>query len=92
MVRRSALAQIVIIFSVVVGLAHKSVMAAESGFSGYGLGSAAFGAGQTPPPGTYVTFVGGYYAADINGAVTIGGEVFELGMKLDLLQAALNGV
>lgn len=92
MVRRSALTRIVIIFSMAMGLAHKSVTAAESGFSGYGLGSAAFGAGQTPPPGTYVTVVGGYYAAKIDGAVTIGGELFELGMKLDLLQAALNGV
>jgi hypothetical protein len=73
------------------GLAQKSV-AAESGFSGYGLGSSAFGAGLTPPPGTYVSFVSGYYAANFDGAVTIGGELFELGLELDFLQAAVNGV
>jgi hypothetical protein len=36
-------------------LVHSSVDAAEYGFSTYGLGSSAFSAGVTPPPGTYVT-------------------------------------
>ena len=92
MVTKSALTQIIIMLCVGMGLSGRSAIAAESGFSGYGLGGTAFGAGQTPPPGTYVTFVGGYYAADINGAVTIGGELFELGLELDFLQTALNGV
>jgi hypothetical protein len=71
---------------------QKPVIAAESAFSGYGLGAAAFGAGQTPPPGTYVTFVGGYYTAEIGGPVTIGGVEIDVGLKLDFLQAAVNGV
>ena len=66
--------------------------AAESGFAGYGLGAAAFGAGVTPPPGTYVTFVASYYTADISGAVTIGGVVLDLGLDLDFFSAAVNGV
>ncbi len=45
----------------------------EFGFSSYGLGGAAFGAGVTPPPGTYVTFVSGYYEGEINSPVTLGG-------------------
>jgi hypothetical protein len=57
-----------------------------------GLGAAAFGVGVTPPPGAYVTFVGGLYTCDIGGAVTIGGELLELGMEVNFLQAAVNGV
>lgn len=71
--------------------APQSTNAAEGGFSGYGLGGAAFGAGQTPPPGTYISFVSGFYSADIKGAVTIGGELFELGLEVNFLQTALNG-
>lgn len=71
---------------------QKPAFGAEAGFSGYGLGGAAFGAGQTPPPGTYVSFVAGYYAAEIEGAVTIGGELFELGLEVDFFNAAVNGV
>lgn len=64
---------------------------AEGGFSGYPLGGAAFGAGMTPPPGTYVTFLAGFYAAEIDGAVTIGGELFELGLEVSFLQTGING-
>jgi hypothetical protein len=71
--------------------ARQSAQAAEAGFSGYGLGATAFGAGQTPPPGTYITFVSGFYSADIDGAVTIGGELFELGLEVNFLQVAVNG-
>jgi hypothetical protein len=73
-------------------LAPGAVQAAESGFSGYGLGAAAFAAGVTPPPGTYVTTVAGYYSADIGGALTIGGVLFQLGLDVEFFQAALNGV
>jgi hypothetical protein len=92
MLRRAVLLSAIIIAGFGIALAQKPASAAESAFSGYGLGSAAFGAGQTPPPGTYVTFVAGYYAADIDGAITIGGELFELGMEVDFLNAAVNGV
>jgi hypothetical protein len=66
--------------------------AAESAFSGYGLGAAAFGAGVTPPPGTYVTLVGSYYTADIGGTLTIGGAVLDLGLDVDFFSAGVNGV
>jgi hypothetical protein len=39
--------------------------ATEYAFSTYGLGSAAFGAGVTPPPGTYVTEAASFYSASI---------------------------
>lgn len=86
--------KILALITVVVGLYSTSseVDAAESAFAGYGLGAAAFGAGVTPPPGTYVTFVGGFYTADIGGALTIGGRLFELGLDVNFLQAAVNGV
>jgi hypothetical protein len=47
--------------------------AAEYAFSSYGLGSAAFGAGVTPPPGTYVTTAVSYYTATIGTTVSFGG-------------------
>lgn len=50
-----------------------SANAAEMGFSSYGLGAQAFSAGITPPPGTYVSFVSGYYEAKINTPITFGG-------------------
>jgi hypothetical protein len=92
MFRRSALVQVIIIGFLGTASTPEIAAAAEGGFSWYGLGGAAFGAGQTPPPGTYLSFVGGYYAAEIEGAVTIGGELFELGLEVDFLQAAINGV
>jgi hypothetical protein len=64
----------------------------EFAFSSYGLGGAAFGAGVTPPPGTYVSFVSGFYAGDIGGSITIGGVVFNAGAKVEFFQAALNGL
>lgn len=91
MFRRIALLQ-ALLAGFITATVQKPAWAAEGAFSGYGLGSAAFGAGQTPPPGTYVSFVAGYYAADIDGAVTIGGELFELGLEVDFLNAAVNGV
>lgn len=77
--------------SLVIAVAQKPVIAAEGAFSGYGLGAAAFGAGQTPPPGTYVTFVGGYYTAEIGSPVTIGGVLIDVGLKVDFLQSGVNG-
>src|SRR4051794_21798402 len=43
-----------------------SVHAAEAAFGTYGLGGNAFGAGVTPPAGTYVTAVTAYYQGEIN--------------------------
>jgi hypothetical protein len=64
----------------------------EFGFSSYGLGGAAFGAGVTPPPGTYITFVSGYYEGRINAPVTLGNVTLQTGAKVDFFQEALNGM
>lgn len=64
----------------------------EFGFSSYGLGGAAFGAGVTPPPGTYMTFVSGYYQAEINRSVTLGNVTLDAGAKVKFFQQAINGL
>ncbi len=64
----------------------------EFGFSSYGLGAAAFGAGVTPPPVTYVTFVSGYYEGEINSPVTLGGVTLNVGSRVQFFQEALNGL
>ena len=38
--------------------------------SSYGLGGSAFGAGQTPPPGTYVTYFSSFFDGKIDTTVT----------------------
>lgn len=68
------------------------VNAAEAGFSSYGLGGSAFGAGVTPPPGTYVTFVSGFYEGKIGGPLTLGGVTLNVGSKVEFFQAAVNGL
>lgn len=62
----------------------------EFAFSSYGLGGAAFGAGVTPPQGTYVTAVAAYYDGAINGPVTIGGVVLDVGMAVQFFSQATN--
>ena len=62
----------------------------EFAFSSYGLGAAAFGAGVTPPAGTYVTFASAYYEGEINGPVTIGGRVINVGMGAEFFSQATN--
>lgn len=69
-----------------------ALCAAETGFSTYGLGGYSFGAGVTPPPGTYVSTAVGFYTGKISGAVTIGGLVFDIGMNVDFLSVGLNGL
>lgn len=66
--------------------------AAETGFSTYGLGGASFGAGVTPPPGTYVTTAVGYYAGNIEGSVTVGNVLVDVALKASFLSVALNGL
>lgn len=66
--------------------------AEEFGFSSYGLGGAAFGAYATPPPGTYLTTVSGYYQAKINAPVTLGNVELQVGSKLAFFQQATNGL
>jgi hypothetical protein len=56
--------------------------AAESGFSAYGLGTSAFSAGETPPPGTYVSAGVAAIRGDINGALTFGGIEIDVAMQI----------
>src|SRR5262249_12952654 len=56
--------------------------AAESGFSSYGLGTSAFSAGVTPPPGTYVSAGLAAIRGDINGALTFGGIEIDVAMEI----------
>jgi hypothetical protein len=71
-------------------LSASSSQAAESGFSSYSLGSNAFDAGVTPPPGTYVTTVTAYISAEIGGAVPFQGVILNAGAKVDFFVSALN--
>jgi hypothetical protein len=64
----------------------------EFAFSSYGLGAAAFNAGVTPPPGTYVTFVSGFYSADIKSNATIGNVTINSGAHVEFFSAAVNGL
>jgi hypothetical protein len=72
--------------------AGSPVQAAEYTFSNYGLGGTAFGAGITPPPGTYVTAVASHYRGSIQGNIDIGGVVFNAGAKAELFGVALSGL
>jgi hypothetical protein len=63
--------------------------AAESAFGSYGVGSNAFSAGVTPPPGTYVSTVVGFYHADISGALPFHGIILNAGAKIDFFTSAL---
>lgn len=66
-------------------------LAAESGFSAYGLGGNGFGAGVAPPPGTYVTAIGSYVTGDISGAITFGGVAIDVGLEIrDFISGAVN--
>jgi hypothetical protein len=68
--------------------------AAEYGFSSYGLGQTAFGAGVTPPPGTYVTTAIGFYDAKIGTTVEFGDPKVAVGAgaHVEFLSDALNGL
>jgi hypothetical protein len=65
-------------------------MAAESGFSVYGLGGSSFNAGITPPAGTYVTGLGAYYTGTQSATGTIGGVTIDAGADVGFFQAGVN--
>jgi hypothetical protein len=67
-----------------------SSQAAEYGFTTYPLGSAAFGAGITPPPGTYVTDSISYFTGSIGGNIDIGGIVFNGGAKVEFFSEGVS--
>jgi hypothetical protein len=64
--------------------------ATEYAFSTYGLGGNAFGAGATPPPGTYVTEATAFYSARIGATVSFGGVTLNPGAKVDAFSVATN--
>src|SRR5262245_61236831 len=64
----------------------------EFGFSSYGLGAAAFGAGVTPPPGTYISYVNAYYEGNIGGPITLGGVLINAGLKVNYYSTSVNGL
>ena len=67
-----------------------SSQAAEYAFTTYPLGSLAFGAGVTPPPGTYVTDSIAYFSGSIGGNIEIGGIVFNGGAKTELFSEGVS--
>jgi hypothetical protein len=71
-------------------VAAAEARAAEYAFSTYGLGGNAFGAGVTPPPGTYVTTVTGSYSGRIGTSVDFGGVVIDAGAKVQFFSSGLN--
>jgi hypothetical protein len=64
--------------------------ASEYAFSTYGLGGMAFGAGVTPPPGTYLTTVVGRYSGELDGAIQFGGVTINAGAKVEGFTNAYN--
>ncbi len=66
-------------------------IAAESGFQSYALGTSAFSAGVTPPPGTYVSGAATYIEGDIGGNITFGGVSIDAGLEVrEFISGALN--
>jgi hypothetical protein len=64
--------------------------AVEYAFTTYALGESAFSAGVTPPPGTYVTAVTGYFSGELAGTASFGGVTINAGAKADIFSTAVN--
>ena len=77
--RRPAL---VLVACLLLPLSASQAYAAESAFSSYGLGTSAFSAGVTPPPGTYVSGGLAYIRGDIDGSLTFGGVAIDVAMQI----------
>lgn len=73
-----------------IGAAPAGAHAAEYGFSSYALGGNAFGAGATPPPGTYVTTVTGFYSGKIGVNVEFDNVTVSAGANVDAFSTGLN--
>jgi hypothetical protein len=69
--------------------AWREAEAAESGFNIYPMGSLAFGAGATPPPGLYVTPNVAYYHGEIGGNVNVGRDLV-LNMEAKFFTSGVN--
>ena len=82
-------------FSLLLGLsllvaASGDARAVQYAFGTYGLGSNAFDAGVTPPPGTYVTTAYSYYEATIGTAVDFDTVRLNAGSRAEIFSSALN--
>jgi hypothetical protein len=82
-------------FSLLLGLsllaaASVDARAAEYAFGTYGLGGNAFGAGVTPPAGTYVTTAYSYYTATIGTTVNFDTVTLNAGARAQAFTSALN--
>jgi hypothetical protein len=75
-----------------IGAGPAAVHAAEYGFSSYGLGGNAFGAGATPPPGIYVTSVQGFYTGNIDVNVNFDNFTLAAGAKVKFFNSAMNAL
>lgn len=64
--------------------------AAEYAFTTYPLGSLAYGAGVTPPPGVYVTDTISYFTGSIGGDINIGGRIFDAGAKAKIFSESVS--
>ena len=64
--------------------------AAEYAFTTYPLGSEAFGAGVTPPPGIYVTDSISYFTGSVGGNIQLGGLVFDAGAKAQIFSEGVS--
>jgi hypothetical protein len=63
----------------------------EYALTTYALGESAFSAGMTPPPGTYVTTVTGYFSGELGGGTaSFGGVTVNAGAKADIFSTAVN--
>lgn len=78
--------------AVVTLLNLSAARADEFGFSSYGLGGSAFGAGASPPPGTYITSISSFYDAKVNSTVTLGNVTLAAGAHVEFFLAAVNGL
>jgi len=67
-----------------------SASAVEYALGTYGLGSSAFGAGVTPPPGTYVTEAVSYYNARVGTTITFGDDTLNPGAIARIFFEATN--
>ncbi len=86
--RQLAISALALICGFIAGVPESQ--AAEYGFTTYPLGSQAFGAGITPPPGTYVTDSISYFTGSIGGNIDIGGVVFNAGAKAEFFSEGVS--
>jgi hypothetical protein len=86
----------ILLFAAVVGCLSlqpgSEAKATEYGLSTYALGQNAFGAGVTPPPGTYVTAATGVYTGEIGRPVNFDNVTLGVGATIDFFSSALNGL